>query len=125
MSASPSLTDPRGTLGAMQARCPGRGSCEEALTLSKGEEEQSGGRKPRGHCPGLSSCFKGLPIAREKLDREGSWGGAALAKNECASKPDQRLSLALAAAVCPTTAPPLSLSSPLSPPWLRRTSTRT
>lgn len=117
MSASPSLTDPCGTLGAMQALCPGRGSCEEAITLDRGEEEQSGGRKPRVHRPGLSSWFKGS----SHCWGEAGWGrewwwGAALAKNEAASKPDQRLNLALAAAVCPTTVPPPSFFSPLFPP---------
>lgn len=39
-------------------------------------------------------------------------GGAVLAKNESASKPDQRLNLALAAAVSSTTVPPPSLEPP-------------
>lgn len=41
-------------------------------------------------------------------------GGAVLAKNESASKPDQRLNLALAAAVSSTTGPPPILEPPVA-----------
>lgn len=41
-------------------------------------------------------------------------GGAVLAKNESSSKPDQRLNLALAAAVSSTTVPPPSLEPPVA-----------
>ena len=120
MSASPPSQTPMAPWEQLRHRALVEAAVRQPLSCL-GLRENRVGEAAQGSLPWSKLLLLGpFPLLGGSwVGRE--WGrGTVLAKNESASKPDQRLNLALAAAVCPTTVPPPSLPSPLFPPQLLR-----